>query len=163
SRAELQASNRTLAQEKRRIQAIVDNSPDGLLILSEDGSVGYANPAARGMLPWRERIGGNGAVPLEAALPPTMLRALGRVLKAIASDFLDLARIETGRLEIRREPVAVERVARRVLEELTPQARERGLWLRLAPPAGEVPPVLGDEARIAQIFTNLVHNGIKFT
>jgi len=36
------------------------------------------------------------------------------------------------------------------------------LWLRLAPVSGPVL-ALGDEGRIAQIFTNLVHNGIKFT
>jgi len=60
-------------------------------------------------------------------------------------------------------------VARRVLEELTPQAQERGLWLRLAPdatasdPEGRPAIALGDEERIAQIFTNLIHNGIKFT
>lgn len=269
SRAELEASNRVLAQEKRRIQAIVDHSPDGLLILNDDGSVGYANPAARSMLPWREPARLNGAAPLEAVLPPALLTSLGaclrridggeapvcdvaldhppRVLqvrsvllesgsagigrlvhlhdvtrereidemksnfvmlvshelrtpltsilgfssymllgkmgplteaqrgglesierqahrlKAIAADFLDLSLIETGRLEIRQEVVDVERVARRVLEELSPQARERGLWLRLAPADSAVPPVLGDEARIEQIFTNLVHNGLKFT
>jgi signal transduction histidine kinase len=49
-----------------------------------------------------------------------------------------------------------------VLEELSPQAHERGLWLRLAPVSRPVY-ALGDEGRIAQIFTNLVHNGIKFT
>jgi signal transduction histidine kinase len=271
SRAELQAGNAILAQEKRRIQAIVDNSPDGLLILSEDGSIGYANPAARTLLPWQEAAGGNGAAPLQAVLPSSLLRALeeclaaidagrasvcdlaletpkqvlqvrsvmlegggsprsgvGRLihlhdvtrereidelksnfvmlvshelrtpltsilgfssymlmgkmgplteaqrggldsiarqanrLKAIAADFLDLSRIEAGQLEIRREPVDLERVARRVLEELEPQAQERGLWLRLAPV--QVPATaLGDESRIAQILTNLVHNGIKFT
>jgi signal transduction histidine kinase len=83
-------------------------------------------------------------------------------LKAIAADFLDLSRIETGQLEIRREPVDLARVARRVLEELSPQAHERGLWLRLAP-VSRPAFALGDEGRIAQIFTNLVHNGIKFT
>src|SRR5207244_170561 len=76
--------------------------------------------------------------------------------------FLDLSRMETGQLEIRREPVDVERVARRMLEELSPQAQERGLWLRLAPVSGPVL-ALGDEGRIAQIFTNLVHNGLEFT
>jgi signal transduction histidine kinase len=83
-------------------------------------------------------------------------------LKAIAADFLDLSRIEIGQLEIRREPVDLARVARRVLEELSPQAHERGLWLRLAP-LSRPGYALGDEGRIAQIFTNLVHNGIKFT
>src|SRR5260370_33694397 len=83
-------------------------------------------------------------------------------LKAIAADFLDLSRIETGQLEIRREPVDLARVARRVLEELSPQAHERGLWLRLAPVAGPAF-ALGDEGRIAQIFTTLIHNGIKLT
>jgi signal transduction histidine kinase len=84
-------------------------------------------------------------------------------LKAIAADFLDLSRIETGSLSVRREPVDVERVARRVLEELAPQARERGLWLRLASESRGPAIALGDDERIAQIFTNLIHNGIKFT
>ena len=38
-----------------------------------------------------------------------------------------------------------------------------GLWLRLAPGTGHRAIALGDEERIAQIFTNLIHNGIKFT
>src|SRR5207247_1669158 len=76
-------------------------------------------------------------------------------LKAIASDFLDVSRIEAGRLEMRRELVDVGRVARRVLEELTPQARERGLWLRFATRSQGPAIAVGDEQRIAQIFTNL--------
>jgi signal transduction histidine kinase len=323
SRAELEASNEILAQEKRRIQAIVDNSPDGLLILNQDGSVGYANPVARSLLPWRDLPLAGENVLLETALPRSLVQSLGEALetidsgrvsvcdlvledpdttwveapgrsvperhsaggasagdgwqdgtlgltvdkssseitavpggspprrrrvlqvrsvalgtasagvgrlvhlhdvtrereidemksnfvtlvshelrtpltsilgfssymllgkmgpltepqrsglesierqaqrlKAIASDFLDLSRIEAGRLEMRREPVDMSRVARRVLEELTPQARERGLWLRLSPRSRGPAIALGDEQRIAQIFTNLVHNGIKFT
>jgi HAMP domain-containing protein len=83
SRAELQANNAVLAQEKRRIQAIVDNSPDGLLILNEDGSVGYANPAARSLLPWQGPAHGNGSVPLQAVLSPSLLGSLDDCLEAI--------------------------------------------------------------------------------
>src|SRR5439155_24602983 len=69
SRAELQASNAILAQEKRRIQAIVDNSPDGLLILNEDGTVGYANPAARTLLPWCDPTDSRVGAPVEGPAP----------------------------------------------------------------------------------------------
>src|SRR5581483_4417446 len=54
-------------------------------------------------------------------------------LKAIISDFLDLSRIEAGKAEMRREPVAVADVAYRVIEELRPQAMEKQLRVVFAP------------------------------
>jgi len=83
SRTELEASNRTLAQEKRRIQAIVDNSPDGLLILNGDGSVGFANPAARSLLPWQGLVHGNGSAPLDSVLPPALMESLREAIQEI--------------------------------------------------------------------------------
>lgn len=85
-------------------------------------------------------------------------------LSAIISDFLDVSRIESGRVELRKEAVAVDGVARRVIADLQPQAQERSLRVRteVADPAmGAV--AMADEARVAQVFTNLLGNAYKFT
>ncbi len=103
-------------------------------------------------------------------------------LHAIISDFLDVSRIESGRIEMQREPVAVADIAANVIEELRPQAAEKRLSVRLhiaeggsgasAPrddavgtPLNLNAPILAlaDEERIAQVMTNLIGNSIKFT
>src|SRR5262249_33722086 len=77
---------------------------------------------------------------------------------------LDVSRIESGRIEMRKEPVPVDVVARRVIADLQPQATEKAILVEGPSPApGEEVVALGDEARIAQVFTNLLGNGLKFT
>jgi two-component system phosphate regulon sensor histidine kinase PhoR len=85
-------------------------------------------------------------------------------LKAIISDFLDLSRIEAGKAEMQSEPVPVADVARRVIEELRPQAMEKRLRVAFGSacrPAEGI--ALADEARLAQVLTNLLGNAVKFT
>lgn len=87
-------------------------------------------------------------------------------LHAIISDFLDVSRIESGRIEMQREPVAVADIAANVIEELRPQAAEKRLsvTLKTEPPRASEPILaLADEERIAQVMTNLIGNAIKFT
>jgi two-component system phosphate regulon sensor histidine kinase PhoR len=85
-------------------------------------------------------------------------------LKAIIADFLDLARIESGRIEIRREPVAVGDITRRAIDELRPQAAEKGLQVTQSGAGDDGAPwALGDDARLSQVLTNLIGNAIKFT
>lgn len=85
-------------------------------------------------------------------------------LSAIISDFLDVSRIESGRIEMRKDPVSIDAVARRVAADLLPQAAEKGIQVQVNT-GGNGDPVmaLGDEARVAQVFTNLMGNALKFT
>jgi signal transduction histidine kinase len=87
-----------------------------------------------------------------------------RRLSAIISDFLDVSRIESGKIEMKKEPVAVPSIAKRVVEDLRPQANEKSI--RVSANVEDSPlslTALGDEQRIAQVFTNLVGNALKFT
>jgi two-component system sensor histidine kinase ResE len=83
-------------------------------------------------------------------------------LHAIISDFLDVSRIESGRVDIQREPVSVAAIAADVIEELRPQAAEKNLSVTLTTETTQ-PIALADEERIAQVMTNLIGNAIKFT
>jgi signal transduction histidine kinase len=87
-----------------------------------------------------------------------------RRLSAIISDFLDVSRIESGKIEMKKEEVPLVEVAERVLEDLRPQAADRHIRFGTRAEEGPMPLVaIGDEQRIAQVFTNLVGNALKFT
>ena len=86
-----------------------------------------------------------------------------RRLSAIISDFLDVSRIESGRIEMHQEPVRVDEIAARVLEDLRPQALEKHIHLDAHVENGQEPRALADEQRLGQVFINLIGNALKFT
>ena len=76
-------------------------------------------------------------------------------------DLLDLARLDAGMLEIQRHEVELAALLRAVVARFAPQAEQAQIQLRLAAP--DLPAIPGDGDRLAQVFTNLVENAIKFT
>ncbi len=83
-------------------------------------------------------------------------------LYRMVTDILDLARIEAGRFEIRREPFDVVAGLRGTLDRLRWLAEDKGIALTLHEANG-LPLVLADGVRMDQVFTNLLGNGLKFT
>jgi len=84
-------------------------------------------------------------------------------LKTLADDLLDLARLETGDLRVRHEPLEPRAVLEAVVEPLQQQARRKSILL-LSAPAPELPTtVLGDPDRLRQVVTAVVGNAVKFT
>jgi signal transduction histidine kinase len=76
---------------------------------------------------------------------------------------LDFSRIESGKgLRLRFEPIRLAEVVDEVSMSLSQQLEEKNLHLenRLDP---EAPLVLIDRNRIAEVFINLIGNGMKFT
>jgi len=91
------------------------------------------------------------------------IRMAGEHLLLLVNDALDLARIESGRLELR--PASFElRTLLLDLQALTgPLAQQKGLEFELE---DDLPPALcavGDVLRVRQILLNLLGNAIKFT
>lgn len=83
-------------------------------------------------------------------------------LLLIINDLLDVARIQSGKLTVTKEPVFVVSVIDAVLEELTVTAEEKQIVLKRE--ALEHNPVaVSDTARLHQAMTNLVSNAIKYT
>ena len=84
-------------------------------------------------------------------------------LMVIIEDVLDFSRLEAGELELAKRPFSPRELAEKVLEQLAPRARAKGLLLagilRRDLPAR----VLGDPGRIEKVLQNLVGNAIKFT
>ncbi|HXE49245.1 MAG TPA: ATP-binding protein [Ramlibacter sp.] len=80
----------------------------------------------------------------------------------LVDDLLDVSRITSGRLAIRREPVRLTHVLSQVADSVRPSLDGRSLSLTLAPEM-ENAWVVGDEVRLVQIFSNLLVNAVKFT
>ncbi len=97
------------------------------------------------------------------AQPLEIVGYSGRQLAQLLDDILDLARVEAGYFELVQEPFSLREVLATVHGVLYPQARTKGIALRLEVPAELPPHLLGDPLRLRQILINLVGNAIKFT
>ena len=80
----------------------------------------------------------------------------------LVDDLLDVSRITSGRLAIRREPVPLAQVLTQVVDAIQQSVYQHTLALELAP-GMEDAWVAGDEVRLVQVFNNLLVNAIKFT
>lgn len=76
-------------------------------------------------------------------------------------DLLDLARIDSGMVQMKRDEVDVLALLRSIAQKFTPQARAGNVSLSLDVPP--LPGLIGDGDRLAQVFANLLDNAIKFT
>lgn len=76
-------------------------------------------------------------------------------------DLLDLARLDSGMMQMKREALDVPTLLRSVVEKFAPQARAAGVEVVLQ--VEDLPPCPGDGDRLGQVFSNLLDNALKFT
>jgi signal transduction histidine kinase len=82
----------------------------------------------------------------------------------LIEDLLEVSRIMMGKMRLEKRPVAVIAATAAVVEMLRPGADAKGVTLHgVEARTGEDPMIVADPARFAQIITNLVSNGLKFT
>jgi PAS domain S-box-containing protein len=91
----------------------------------------------------------------------TVRSSAGHLLSLI-NDLLDLARVESGRVDLSSETVACQRVVNEVVTTLRPLAETKGLTFEVSMPAQDVM-VRTDRRALSQILLNLTNNAIKFT
>jgi two-component system CheB/CheR fusion protein len=80
----------------------------------------------------------------------------------LIDDLLDIERISRGKLLVRKERVALERVIDLALETAGPQINAAGHRLSVVLPSEHVA-LEGDPTRLAQVFSNLLINSAKYT
>lgn len=91
------------------------------------------------------------------------IRASAEALMAILNDILDLARIESGKLNLDRRPFPLDRIVRRVAAMHRANAQQKGLALHTDISLGNAPMREGDPTRVQQVLHNLMGNAVKFT
>ncbi|HSI57487.1 MAG TPA: ATP-binding protein, partial [Ideonella sp.] len=102
-------------------------------------------------------------LPEQHASAARTIRSSAFALLAIIDDILDFSKVEAGRLELERAPVALEALIESVCDTLLPMAIDKDIDLSLFI-SPEVPAqVWADAARLRQILFNLAGNAIKFS
>ena len=86
----------------------------------------------------------------------------GNLLLSLINDILDLSKIESGKMVLHPEPVAVSDVFDSALTLMRERAKDGGVTLK-ADVATDLPPLYVDLRATKQIVTNLVSNAVKFT
>lgn len=84
-------------------------------------------------------------------------------LQAITDDLLDLARLQGGRIEMRKQPLAVAALLEEVLAEARSAAEQRQVSLHAEPQPGAPELVYAERERILLVFSNLLANAIRHT
>ena len=100
--------------------------------------------------------------------PPAARRFLQRMeteidnLTQMVHELLELSRIESNRVPLKRRPVNPCEMATPAVERMQMQAERAGLSLRMEC-IPDLPMVHADPERMTQVLINLIHNAIKFT
>jgi PAS domain S-box-containing protein len=90
------------------------------------------------------------------------VQASARHLLSLINDMLDLAKIESGKAELKIEPVETQTIVREAAASLEALANEKGLALTLDLPSTDIK-VLADRRALSQMLLNLINNAIKYT
>lgn len=82
-------------------------------------------------------------------------------MRRLVEDLLDLARIESGHAQLRREVLDVTDIVRRVADNFKLRAGDKGVALLTQ--IDSLPLVTGDVDRLVQVFSNLTENALEHT
>ncbi len=83
-------------------------------------------------------------------------------VSSLASQFLDLARLESGRISMARDIIRMDELIDRAVSVIRPNAEQldRVVHVDVHEP---LPPTVGDRARLHQVLLNLLNNAIKYS
>ncbi|HSE84916.1 MAG TPA: ATP-binding protein [Candidatus Binatia bacterium] len=103
-----------------------------------------------------------------SALQPNMQQLLlimqsnGMRLLKLINDLLDLVRLESGKMEVKREPVAIEPFLYGLANAIKKSADDRGIRLAVISDRA-IDTVLTDSDKLERVLLNLLFNALKFT
>jgi PAS domain S-box-containing protein len=80
----------------------------------------------------------------------------------LVEDLLDVSRVTSGKITLRRAPIELRDVVRAALETVRPLVEANRQTLQVSLP-DEPMPLDGDATRLAQVLTNILNNASKYT
>ncbi len=86
----------------------------------------------------------------------------GEQLLQLIMSLLDLSKLESGTLSMKRKATAIAGVLNEVMTTITPNARKKGVAVKLET-EGKLVELRADPERLRQVFINLCDNALKFT
>jgi signal transduction histidine kinase/DNA-binding response OmpR family regulator/CHASE3 domain sensor protein/HAMP domain-containing protein len=93
----------------------------------------------------------------------SVIRSSGNGLLELIDEILDLSKIESGKLELEYEQVAIKDILRNMQMLFEPMAKEKGISFTLSTDETVPEYIETDQLRLEQILKNLLSNALKFT
>jgi len=149
---ELTATNRRLA----RLDTIKDEFLANIsheLRTPLNGMIGIAESLTRGAA---------GPVSEGEIHDLSLIVTSGKRLAKLVDEILDFSRLKNSDIDLDLKPLDLRSMGQLAAAIMKPLADKKSIELRNLIPA-ELPPVMGDENRLQQIFINLLNNAVKFT
>lgn len=91
----------------------------------------------------------------------TSMRIVNRLVRLV-TDLLDISKIEAGKMKLDTEEVSLPELLEEVVENYNLSLKEKEITLTSEIPK-KMPSIVADKDRLAQVFTNLISNAIKYT
>lgn len=91
------------------------------------------------------------------------IRKSGRNLMVQINDLLDLAKIESGQMELQLADIDIRDLIDAQMHQIMPLADQKNIELRYVNADSDLPIINQDRGKLRQILTNLLSNAIKFT
>ncbi len=114
------------------------------------------------ILGYAQRLEGDLSLAAHQQQAARVIRRGGDHLLSLIDGTLDIARIESGRLRLDLQPVALHECLRQIVQLFELQAADKGLAFHHV--MGELPEVVRcDEKRLRQVLINVLGNAVKFT
>jgi len=156
---QLQETNKELAEANKHLQQLDQAKSEFVSIASHQlrtpmtGIMGYLSMILQGDF---------GKVPKDQQkVMEDLLEESQRMIRLI-NLFLNVTKIESGRLELTKRPVQIDEVINKVITMVQRHAEEKKLKLEYKP-AKKLPEVMADHDKLGDIVLNLVDNAIKYT
>lgn len=92
-----------------------------------------------------------------------IIHASGESLLHLVQDLLEVSKVESGDLELREAPFRLSQLLESLIRSFSLRAQAQGTTLRLELSKTVHPSLVGDSARLEQIFSNLLTNALKHT
>lgn len=84
-------------------------------------------------------------------------------LMTLINDILDLAKLESGKLNLESTTFKLSKLTKGILSVYNREANSKGIHFNLGVDNRVPEELIGDPARLTQVLNNLISNGIKFT
>ena len=102
-------------------------------------------------------------------MPPNIIKVIKDLFESasrlarLINVFLNVSRIESGRLKLEKKSIQINDLIDSVVVELINQAKQKGLKLEYKKPKGNIPQIFADSDKLREVILNLVDNAIKYT
>ncbi len=106
-------------------------------------------------------LDGTASTPETTARAARVIHEEAERMRRMVDELLVLARFDAGQVVMARDPVELSPLLRECIEKLAPQAQAAAVALKLDAPDRLF--VTGDADRLAQVFANLLDNGVAHT